>query len=380
MIQKILLWNSKIELRFTTPNIQFSASPLLLFTLLVSLYFSYSFFQMLSLNVADKILYESQRQGRISFYMTNFGEEATQLGTVSALNSNDLVFAQYRETGVLLYRGFTIQNMMDQCYSNREDLGKGRQMPVHFGSKDINFVTISSPLSTQLPQSVGAAHAFKRANNGRIVACYFGDGAASEGDAHAAFNFASTLKCPIIFICRNNGYAISTPTSEQYGGDGIAGIPAVPLLANVGFRQTNFWMLWLTLDNFIVDKPVMIEAMTYRIGHHSTSDDSAAYRSADEVKSWQLIRNPITRLKLYLIANDLWDDEKDKIALNEIKSVVMEAFTKAEKKQKPPIDHMFTDVYEQMTPRLKEQMMELKGHVKKYGQHYPLALYESQSS
>lgn len=127
-------------------------------------------------------------------------------------------------------------------------------MPVHYGSKDLNFVTISSPLSTQMPQAVGSAYAYKRDGSGRVVACYFGDGAASEGDAHAAFNFAATLvhtstledvkrvvmlqKCPIIFFCRNNGYgalkylmhqvitslpAISTPTTEQYAGDGIAG-------------------------------------------------------------------------------------------------------------------------------------------------------------
>lgn len=123
--------------------------------------------------------------------------------------------------------------------------GKGKQMPVHYGSREHNFVTISSPLTTQLPQAVGSAYAFKREQNGRIVCVYFGDGAASEGDAHAAFNFAATLvgfdpylrkpttmptllmptfqKCPIIFFCRNNGYAISTPTTEQYAGDGIAG-------------------------------------------------------------------------------------------------------------------------------------------------------------
>lgn len=110
----------------------------------------------------DKILYESQRQGRISFYMTNFGEEAAHFGSAAALNPKDLVFGQYRETGVLIYRGFTLQDCMDQCYSNTADKGKGRQMPVHYGSKDYNFVTISSPLTTQMPQAVGAAYAYQR--------------------------------------------------------------------------------------------------------------------------------------------------------------------------------------------------------------------------
>merc|ERR1711990_346647 len=110
---------------------------------------------------------------------------------------------------------------MNQCYGNSADLGKGKQMPIHYGSNDLNFVTISSPLATQLPQAVGSAYAFKRAQNGLAVICYFGEGAASEGDAHPAFNFAATLECPVLFFCRNNGYAISTPAHEQYRGDGI---------------------------------------------------------------------------------------------------------------------------------------------------------------
>lgn len=101
---------------------------------------------MVLLNVMDKILYESQRQGRISFYMTNYGEEATHIGSAAALNINDLVYGQYREVGVLIWRGFTLDELMNQCYGNVDDLGKGRQMPVHYGSKRLNFVTISSPL------------------------------------------------------------------------------------------------------------------------------------------------------------------------------------------------------------------------------------------
>lgn len=142
-----------------------------------------------------------------------------------------------------MYRGFSLDLFMAQCYANADDLGKGRQMPVHYGCKDLNFVTISSPLATQIPQgeleacllrsgsdllqihfpvpAVGAAYAFKRQNMNRAVVCYFGEGAASEGDAHAGFNFSATLECPLIFFCRNNGYAISTPTNEQYRGDGI---------------------------------------------------------------------------------------------------------------------------------------------------------------
>ena len=110
---------------------------------------------MATLNAMDTILYESQRQGRISFYMTNYGEEATHVGSASALHAEDVIFGQYREAGVLMWRGFTLDQFMDQCYSTERDLGRGRQMPVHYGSKALNFHTISSPLATQMPQAGG---------------------------------------------------------------------------------------------------------------------------------------------------------------------------------------------------------------------------------
>ncbi|KAK2709420.1 hypothetical protein QYM36_013175 [Artemia franciscana] len=113
---------------------------------------------MTQLNSMDRIMYESQRQGRISFYMTNFGEEGTHIGSAAALNPKDLIFGQYREAGTLLWRGFSLDQFMNQCYGNCEDLGKGRQMPVHYGSKDLNFVTISSPLGTQMPQDDSTAY------------------------------------------------------------------------------------------------------------------------------------------------------------------------------------------------------------------------------
>ena len=104
------------------------------------------FRDMVLLNTMDKILYESQRQGRISFYMTNFGEEASHIGSAAALELRDLIYGQYREAGVLVWRGFRIDQFVDQCYGNDDDIGRGIQMPVHYGSKDLNFVTISSPL------------------------------------------------------------------------------------------------------------------------------------------------------------------------------------------------------------------------------------------
>lgn len=181
--------------------------------------------QMIRLRKMDTILHNAQRQGRISFYMTHHGEEAIHMGSCSALQPQDHIFAQYREAGLLMWRGFTLEQFCNQCFSNDLDLGKGRQMPVHYGCRALNYQTISSPLGTQITQAVGAAYKFKleamamdparREKDAAISIVYFGDGAASTIDFHSACNFAATLKTPMIFFCRNNGYAISTPVEGE---------------------------------------------------------------------------------------------------------------------------------------------------------------------
>ncbi|KAL0275457.1 UNVERIFIED_CONTAM: hypothetical protein PYX00_003296 [Menopon gallinae] len=313
---------------------------------------------MVTLNVMDNILYESQRQGRISFYMTNYGEEACQIGSAAALADDDLIFAQYREAGVLLYRGFTLDDFLNQCYGNEADKGKGRQMPVHYGSRELNFVTISSPLGTQLPQAVGAAYAFKMKGKKACVVTYFGEGAASEGDAHGAFNFAVTLNCPVIFFCRNNGYAISTPANEQYGGNGLAarglgyGLAAIRVDGNDIFAVYNATKVakeYAIREN----RGIVIEAMTYRIGHHSTSDDSSTYRPKEEVDEWNQANNPITRLKTYITNKGWWNDTNEKEIRNIKRKEVLKAMSSAEKRLKPEWKELFHDVYHDIPDHIR---------------------------
>uniref|UniRef100_A0A2K6FXK3 2-oxoisovalerate dehydrogenase subunit alpha n=1 Tax=Propithecus coquereli TaxID=379532 RepID=A0A2K6FXK3_PROCO len=374
---------------------------------------------MTLLNTMDRILYESQRQGRISFYMTNYGEEGTHVGSAAALDNTDLVFGQYREAGVLMYRDYPLELFMAQCYGNVSDLGKGRQMPVHYGCKERHFVTISSPLATQIPQAVGAAYAAKRANANRVIICYFGEGAASEGDAHAGFNFAATLECPIIFFCRNNGYAISTPTSEQYRGDGIAARGPGYGLISIRVDGNDVFAVYNATKEarrraVAENQPFLIEAMTYRclpvptslppphgslsfhrtclvapyripfltviplptllpwIGHHSTSDDSSAYRSVDEVNYWDKQDHPISRLRRYLEGSG-WEELSDH---RPVFPQVMEAFEQAERKLKPNPNLLFSDVYQEMPAQLRKQQESLARHLQTYGEHYPLDHFE----
>ncbi|KAG9511179.1 2-oxoisovalerate dehydrogenase subunit alpha, mitochondrial, partial [Fragariocoptes setiger] len=336
---------------------------------------------MVQLNTMDKIMYDSQRQGRISFYMTSFGEEGTQYGSAAALDPYDWVFGQYRESGVLMYRGMSLELLMAQCYGNREDLGKGRQMPIHYGNRALNYVTISSTLATQMPQAAGAAYAFKRSNSGRIVVCYFGEGSSSEGDAHAAMNFAASLDCPVIFFCRNNGFAISTPAHEQYRGDGIAsrgigyGMAAIRVDGNDTLAVYNATKAARQIC-YEQSRPVLIEAMTYRIGHHSTSDDSSAYRSVDEVNVWDQRDHPIARLRNFLKRQNWWTDDEDKQLRSDVRHRVLEALQHAERQLRPPLHEMFNDVYDKITPDLERQRQELEQHLSVYGANYPLNKYD----
>lgn len=296
-------------------------------------------------------------------------------GSSSALDPQDPVLAQYREQGVLMWRGFTLEQFTNQCFSNDRDLGKGRQMPIHYGSRALNYQTVSSPLGTQLPQSVGAAYRLKLAGRPNVAACFFGDGCASTTDFHSALNFAATLEAPVLFFCRNNGYAISTPTSDQYRGDGIVcrapgyGMAAIRVDGNDVFavhaavREARRYALEHSA-------PVLIEAMTYRLGHHSTSDDSTRYRPIDEVMGVASRFDPIQRLGRFLKQQGWLTDEEEASMRDEEKVAVLEAIQGAERRPPPPLDALFEDVYRDMPSHLAEQQARLRQHIAKYTKHY----------
>ena len=334
---------------------------------------------MVRIQALDDIFYNAQRQGRISFYMQNAGEEATHVGSASALEPEDIVLAQYREVGVLLYRGFSLQQAADQCFSNESDLGKGRQMPVHYGSKELNFQTISSPLATQLPQAVGAAYALKldAKQNAKpaISMCYFGEGAASEGDFHAALNFAATLEAPVVFFCRNNGYAISTPTRDQFRGDGIVSRAAGYGVHGIRVDGNDVFAVYMATKAARAlaaekNKPVIVEAMSYRRGHHSTSDDSTRYRSIAEIKHWQDNLDPVGRLRNFIKSKGWWSDEAEQQLRDSERVEVLQCLERAEKKPKPHFDELFNDVYAEIPPHLAKQKELLEEHIAKYPQLY----------
>ncbi|KAI9369075.1 thiamine diphosphate-binding protein [Aspergillus egyptiacus] len=341
-----------------------------------------------TVSIMDVIMFEAQRQGRLSFYMVSAGEEGISVGSAAALTPDDVVFAQYRETGVFQQRGFTLKDFMSQLFANKNDNGLGRNMPVHYGCAYPRTHTISSTLATQIPHASGAAYALKLQSlqdpntPPRIVACYFGEGAASEGDFHAGLNIAATRSCPVVFICRNNGYAISTPTLEQYRGDGIAsrgvgyGIETIRVDGNDVFAV--YEAMRTARERALEDggKPVLIEAMSYRVSHHSTSDDSFAYRARVEVEDWKRRDNPIIRLRKYLENQGLWNEDLERETRDSIRKEVLREFHAAEREKKPAIREAFLGVYDEVTDEAREQMAELRRILETYPEEYDVRAFE----
>ncbi|KAH0832098.1 thiamine diphosphate-binding protein [Lanmaoa asiatica] len=334
------------------------------------------------LPLMDNTLCNVQRQGKISFY---YGEEATMIGSAAALANDDdcrsnykANTGQYREMGVLLWRGFTIDAAMDQCFGNCEDKGtKGRQMPIHFGSPEHHFHTISSTLATQIPQAAGVAFALKRdpARRNKNIACvFFGEGAASEGDFHAGMLLASTIPSPTVFLARNNGFAISTPAHEQYYGDGIAARGPGYGVDTVRVDGNDVLAVFSAVKEarrrcLESGRPVLVEAMTYRVGHHSTSDDSFAYRGRQEVENWKKIDNPITRFRLFMESRGWWNENEEEELKAKLKNDIITALKRAETLQRCDLRDLFTDIYGGEEPwNLREQREELAGLLKKYGE------------
>ncbi|QJQ94377.1 MULTISPECIES: thiamine pyrophosphate-dependent dehydrogenase E1 component subunit alpha [Halomonadaceae] len=330
---------------------------------------------MIFTRVLDERMMAAQRQGRLSFYMQCTGEEAAIIGSTAALDDADMIMAQYREQGALAYRGFSCEEFMNQLFGNELDYGKGRQMPVHYGSAKLNYMTISSPLATQIPQAAGYAYGQKLAGEGRCTITYFGEGAASEGDFHAALNMAAVHQVPVIFFCRNNGYAISTPASEQFAADGIAPRAFGYKMRVIRVDGNDLLAVYAATREarriaVELNQPVLIEAMTYRLAAHSSSDDPSGYRSKKEEEAWRE-KDPILRMQRWMISQQWWSEAEEKALQEALRREVLETMKRAEKRPPPSLDSLVTDVYHDVPPVLARQLEHLKAHIRRYPEHYP---------
>ncbi|MBL8602182.1 MAG: thiamine pyrophosphate-dependent dehydrogenase E1 component subunit alpha [Myxococcales bacterium] len=318
--------------------------------------------QMLLTRSVDERLVLLQRQGRIGFHIGSMGEEATILGSAAALTDADWLFPCYREFGALLLRGMPLQTYIDNMYGNGNDPVKGRQMPDHYSGKPYKFGSVSSPIGTQITQAVGFAWAAKMRNDPLVTLVYFGEGATSSNEFHNGLNFAGVYNTPSVFLCRNNGWAISVPVELQTGSKTFAqkgfayGVRAVRV-------DGNDLLAVYKVTRDAVERaragggPTLIECLTYRLSGHSTSDDPKAYRKEQEMLD-ERRKDPLPRLKKHLVALNAWDDAQEKAFLESIDAEFKACVERAEKAAPPSLESMFDEVYAEKPWHLVEQHAE----------------------
>jgi len=314
---------------------------------------------MVRMRLLDQRMLSLQRQGRIGFYGMATGQEASITGSAYPLRPTDWIFHALRETGVCLWRGTTVQELVCQLMGNSGDVLIGRQMPMHFSDRRVNSVAWSSVIGTQLPQAVGAAWAAKLQHRDDVCVGYIGDGGTSVGDFHAAMNFAAVYRVPCVIWCQNNQWAISVPLSAQTASSSIA-IKAVAY-GMPGIRvDGNDLLAVIAAMREAADRarsgggPTFVEAVTFRMGGHSSSDDPTRYRPAELVQYWEQ-RDPLVRFERWLRDRGLLTDADLETWTTAFNDEISAAIQAAEALPPPSLETMFTDVYKDVPPHLAEQ-------------------------
>ena len=326
---------------------------------------------MVRTRLLDQRMLLLQRQGRIGFVGTATGLEAATIASGAAFEPSDWIFPALREGGVALLRGMPLVEYVGQMFLNVHDTSKGRQMNNHFQHRGSNFVSWSSCIGTQLPHAVGAAYAAQLRGETTVMAAYLGEGATSTPEFHAAMTFAAVWRSPVVFLCIDNGWAISVPSSSQsaaksFGSKAVAyGMPGVDVDGNDAlavFRETQA----------AIDRarggggPSLVAMKTYRMLGHSSSDDPSRYRDAKEVAEWQA-RDPIDRFRRWLVSQRWLDEHADAALRAELEREIDAAIAENEAASKLPMRALVEDVTSEVTPRLRKQHDELIRVLERFG-------------
>src|SRR4051812_6817363 len=290
------------------------------------------------IRILDERMLRLQRQGRLGFYLSSIGEEATHIGAAHALRPTDWLYPAYREVGAALFRGYDLRTFMCQLFGNALDPVRGRQMPVHHSIRRLNFVSISSPVATQIPHAVGTAWAAKLSGKDDVALAFFGEGGTSTPIFHTSLNLAAVMKAPAILMCRNNGWAISVPRSVQTAAPTFAqkavasGMPGVLVDGNDILAVIHV-VAEAAARGRRGDGPTLIEARTYRRGAHSSSDDPSVYREPAEPKEWEQ-HDPLDRLRKYMLGRGELAPDFETRLRQELVEQINDALAFAE--QRPP--------------------------------------------
>ena len=303
----------------------------------------------------DERMVRLQRQGRIGTFAPIKGQEAAQVGSAFTLRSTDWMVPSFRETAAMIWRGWTIEQLLLFFSGHLEG---GRPSP------EQHDLPVCIPVATQLPHAVGLAYAAQYRGDDAVVMAYCGDGATSEGDFHEALNFAGVWHVPLVLVVQNNQWAISVPLKKQTNSATIAqkalayGVPGIQVDGN------DVLAVYAASREAVEraragDGPTLIEAVTYRLGVHTTADDPTKYRSEEEVKAWER-KDPLTRFTAYLEKRNLTVSGVDA----EVDAEIAAAVARFEAAGTPDPLGMFTHAYGAPPVALDAQRAEMAARLR----------------
>jgi len=293
-----------------------------------------------------------QRQGRVGTFAPCIGQEAAQVGSALAMTQEDWMVPSFRELGVALMRGISIRDYFLYIMGFEENAK---------ALKGTHNMPISIPVGTQCAYAPGVAWGLKLDQKKAACVVYFGDGSTSEGDFHEGLNFCGAMNLPAIYFCQNNQWAISTPRSKQTASKSIAqkaiayGVQGIQVDGND--LLSVYAATYAALERARSGQgPTLIEAVTYRLSMHTTADDPTVYRTKEEEEKWRK-KDPLVRLKNYLIGQKMWDEAKEKTLEEELKKEIKSGYDEADDFRSSSPDPLvfFDHVYENMPAYLKWQ-------------------------
>jgi 2-oxoisovalerate dehydrogenase E1 component alpha subunit len=320
---------------------------------------------LLAARLLDERYFKLRRMGKTSFVPPAVGHEGAQVAVANAIQpKHDWLFPYYRDHCMVLALGIPAKEILAQAMGSSLDSNRARQMPGHPSSREFNIFTPASAIASHVPPAVGAAISMKLRNTGQVAVASFGDGATSEGDFHAAINFAGVQGAPIVFVCQNNRLAISVDYHKQTASETIAmkakayGMPGY-FVDGMDVIASYYVMRDVVERARSGVGPALVEMQVYRFKAHSSDDDDTRYRAPSDVELWQK-RDPLLRMQRYLKKRKLWSDKDEKETRERIDADLLQAIDEIEAAEPVPASWMFEDVFAEMPEHLLEQKEEFE--------------------
>ncbi len=313
---------------------------------------------MIQMRKLDEKALNLQRQGRMGTYASLRGQEACQAGMALALEPQDWLVPSFREHGIMMLRGIPAHLV----YAFWKGDERGDLFP-----EGVNCLPPSIPVGSQLIHAAGVGMALKLRQAAAVAVGFAGDGASSEGDFHEALNFAGVFQAQTVFLIQNNQWAISVPFKRQTAAESIAQKAHAYGIQGIQVDGNDVLAVYAAAKE-AADRarsgggPTLIEALTYRMENHTTADDAIRYRPAEELQFWRE-RDPIDRMRKFLVSRKLWNDKKEAALAEEAAAAIEAEVERLEAMPAPSPVEMFETMYAQMPWNLQEQRDEMAKEV-----------------